>query len=158
MHERLPDKSYDLNNDGIISDREYVIARRFDGNLDGKLEPDERKKATEALHSGFENNFVWGLEKYGALRGTRILQLRGKIIDSEDFLSIKDTYPPYQKSQNASSIGTYTELASKRHNDLVESLKNKKEVWDKSHPNKVSYKYPYSEYLIKFPKFLFIYN
>ena len=77
----MPDETYDLNNDGTISGMEYVIARKFDHNADGKLDKDERKKAIEALHNGFENQFVWGLEKYGKLRGRRIIQLRGKIID-----------------------------------------------------------------------------
>jgi hypothetical protein len=46
---RVPDISYDLNGDGNVSNREYLIAKLFDKNHDGVLDKSERKAAMEAI-------------------------------------------------------------------------------------------------------------
>lgn len=46
---RVPDTSYDLNGDGNVSNREYLIAKLFDKNHDGVLDQSERKAAMEAI-------------------------------------------------------------------------------------------------------------
>ena len=47
--EHLPDISYDLDGDGYVGGRDYVIGRRFDEGLKNYLTGDERKKAIEAV-------------------------------------------------------------------------------------------------------------
>ena len=115
----IPDISYDLNHDGMVSNKEYFIARQFDKNSDGKLETDERIQAIEALNNNYESKFVWGLEREGSLRGKRIIQLRGKIVNAEDFTELSDTYPVHPISLNKPSCSTEKELRLMRKNKLM---------------------------------------
>ena len=85
--ERIPDLSFDLDGDGLVGNRDFVIAKLFDADKDGKLNEQERKAALDALNSvsagkgvlilsqqGHEDKFVWGIEQSGAHRAYRILQ------------------------------------------------------------------------------------
>jgi hypothetical protein len=47
--ERVPHISYDLDNDGYVGGKDYVVAKQFDKDGDGKLDAEERKAAMEAL-------------------------------------------------------------------------------------------------------------
>lgn len=45
----IPDISFDLDGDGFVGGRDYVIAKIFDKDGDGKLNTNERKAADEAV-------------------------------------------------------------------------------------------------------------
>ena len=109
-----PNLTYDLDNDGAVCAKEYFIARRFDKDADGNLEPEEKTAAIAALKKGYEDKFYWGVERLGALRGKRLMQIRGKIVDAEDFIEVCDTYPRHPISQNKSMVSTMYELNAKR--------------------------------------------
>ena len=47
--EILPDVSYDLDGDGFVGGRDYVVARRFDEGFKNYLTKEERDKAIEAV-------------------------------------------------------------------------------------------------------------
>ena len=47
--EKIPHLSYDLDGDGIVGNRDYVIAKHFDKDQDGILNEQERKNALEAV-------------------------------------------------------------------------------------------------------------
>lgn len=47
--EKVPHISYDLDGDGFVGGRDYVVAKQFDKDMDGKLNQEERKNAMEAL-------------------------------------------------------------------------------------------------------------
>ena len=47
--EAIPDNSYDLDGDGLVSGKDYVIARKFDKGFKNYLTPDERQEAFDAL-------------------------------------------------------------------------------------------------------------
>ena len=47
--ERLPDISFDLDGDGFVGGRDYVISKIYDKDGDGKLNQEERKAADEAV-------------------------------------------------------------------------------------------------------------
>lgn len=47
--EFIPDITYDLDGDGFVGGRDYVIGRRFDEGLKNYLTPEERQKAIEAV-------------------------------------------------------------------------------------------------------------
>ena len=47
--EILPDISYDLDGDGFVGGRDYVVARRFDEGTKNALTKEERAKAIEAV-------------------------------------------------------------------------------------------------------------
>jgi len=43
--EAIPDLSYDLDGDGYVGGRDYVVARRFDDGYKNYLTPQEREEA-----------------------------------------------------------------------------------------------------------------
>ena len=55
--ENVPDVSYDLDGDGLVGGRDYVIARKFDTGFKNYLTNDEREKAFEALRNVSTNIF-----------------------------------------------------------------------------------------------------
>jgi len=69
----------------------------FDKGSKGFLTEKEQRIAKEAIKHGLESNFVWNVEQAGCQRPYRLLQKRGKIIDSEDFQTVRDTYPDFPK-------------------------------------------------------------
>lgn len=74
-----------------------VISKIFDKGNKGYLTEQEKKQVRKAIENGIEKKFVWNVEQAGNQRVYRLLQKRGKIIDSEDFMGIQDTYPEYPK-------------------------------------------------------------
>ena len=56
--ENIPDISYDLDGDGYVGGRDYVLAKRFDVDGDGKLNEQEKKKALEAINNGVEREYI----------------------------------------------------------------------------------------------------
>lgn len=71
--EALPDISYDLDGDGYVGGRDYVVARRFDEGFKNYLTVDERQRAIDAVKNGFEEKFVWNIEASGSNRDFRIM-------------------------------------------------------------------------------------
>lgn len=55
---RRPDISFDLDGDGNVGSRDYVISKLFDKDGDGKLNADERKAAEEAIRNVSLNIFL----------------------------------------------------------------------------------------------------
>jgi hypothetical protein len=47
--ERIPHISYDLDRDGYVGGKDYVVAKQFDKDGDGKLNEEERKAAYDAI-------------------------------------------------------------------------------------------------------------
>jgi len=71
---KIPDISYDLDKDGYVGGKDYVLAKRFDFDMDGKLNEKEKKFAYDQISKGYEDNFVWNVENQGVKRPFRILQ------------------------------------------------------------------------------------
>ena len=134
--ERIPDISYDLDGDGYVGDKDYVLSKRYDADGDGKLNEIERKNALEGIQNGVERDYVWNLENQGGKRAFRILQKRGKIIDSEDFIPLQDTYPKHPISfiPQKNGIKTFTELREYRHKKNREEIMERMKSFEKSHP------------------------
>lgn len=65
--ERIPHISYDLDNDGYVGGKDYVVAKQFDKDGDGKLNEEERKAAFEAI------------AKVRALKANKYVGLREKL-------------------------------------------------------------------------------
>jgi hypothetical protein len=72
--ERIPHISYDLDGDGYVGGKDYVVAKQFDKDGDGKLDAEERKAALEALKNVSETLV---LKKELGLRGQICLERRG---------------------------------------------------------------------------------
>ena len=115
--ERIPDISYDLDKDGYVGGRDYVIAKRFDVDNDGKLNELEKKAAYEGIKNNIEANYIWDVDKLGGKRPLRLLQKRGKFIEAEDFLPIRDTYPKHPISDIIPKCATFTDLKNRRNEE-----------------------------------------
>jgi hypothetical protein len=63
---------------------------------------------------GFENNFVWGVEVQGANRPFRVMQKRGVIVDAEDFIPVRATYPVHPDTLVDPRFHTTHELTAER--------------------------------------------
>ena len=48
---KIPDISFDLDGDNFVGNRDYVIAKLFDKDGDGKLNKEERTAADEAVRN-----------------------------------------------------------------------------------------------------------
>ena len=137
--ERIPDISYDLDGDGFVGGRDYVLSKRYDVDGDGKLNEIERKNALEGIANGVEKEYVWNLENQGGKRHFRILQKRGKIIDAEDFIPLQDTYPkhPISFKEPKNGIKTLSELKDYRYQKTKDEIIEKMKIFEKNHPYKI---------------------
>ena len=137
--EKIPDISYDLDGDGYVGGRDYVLAKRYDVDGDGKLNEIEKKNALEGIKNGVEREYVWNLENQGGKRAFRILQKRGKIIDAEDFIPLQESYPkhPISFKEPKNGIKTLTELKEYRTKKTKEETNEKMTKFEKSHPYKI---------------------
>lgn len=110
--ERIPDGSFDLDGDGVVSGRDYLISKRFDKDQDGKLNANEKASALKALNEGYADSMVWGCEASGVNRSFRIIQKRGIPIVDECFAQIQTTYPKFDSG--VPRVENKTRLAEKR--------------------------------------------
>ena len=131
--ENIPDISYDLDGDGYVGGRDYVLSKRFDLDGDGKLNDIEKKNALEAIKNGVEREYVWNLENQGGKRAFRILQKRGKIIDAENFIPLQESYPkhPISFRDPKNGIHTLNELKEYRKNKTKEEINEKVKKFQK---------------------------
>ena len=131
--ENIPDISYDLDGDGYVGGRDYVLSKRFDLDGDGKLNDTEKKNALEAIKNGVEREYVWNLENQGGKRAFRILQKRGKIIDAENFIPLQESYPkhPISFRDPKNGIHTLNELKEYRKNKTKEEINEKVKKFQK---------------------------
>ena len=58
------------------------------------------------------------------------MQIRGKILESENFESIRDTYPEHPLSQNKPHVCTYTELKEKRKLENLAAIRTAVNNWE----------------------------
>ena len=151
----VPHPSYDLDGDGIVGARDYFIAKRFDQDQDGILDSSEKATALKALETGYEKQFIWNVEETGAHRGQRLLQVRGKFVDAENFLPVSSTYPKHPIDDVKTCVNTARELNEKRRKEMVEMFKQAKETWDKSNPASVPQRFILSEFFVDNPKYYF---
>ena len=133
--ENIPDISYDLDGDGYVGGRDYVLSKRFDVDGDGKLNEIEKKNALEAIKNGVEREYVWNLENQGGKRYFRILQKRGKIIDAENFVPLQESYPkhPISFKEPKNGVRTLNELKEYRKNKTKEEISEKVKKFHKEH-------------------------
>ena len=57
---------------------------------------------------------VWNVDQSGAQRSYRIMQKRGVILDADDFLPLRQTYPEHHSSKNDPIAKTIPELKNQR--------------------------------------------
>ena len=57
---------------------------------------------------------VWNVEAQGAQRSFRVMQKRGVVVDADDFLPVRGTYPEHEMTSKVPNASTYGELRQKR--------------------------------------------
>jgi hypothetical protein len=75
--------SYDLDGDGMVSQKDYFFAVRFDKDGNGNLDPQEKAAAAEAMRSGFGSTFAF-LRGSGPSDANHRVQQRDGVIMSEE--------------------------------------------------------------------------
>ena len=120
-----PDISFDLDGDGQVSCRDFVLAKLFDADKDGKLNEQERANALEAIKNGIENDFFWNVESADSNKKFRLLQKRGVVVEADDFGKVADTYPEHPIHKEKPRISTKVELEEKRRRDCKEDVSKK---------------------------------
>lgn len=58
QQQRMPDMSFDLDGDGYVGNKDYVLSKVFDKDGDGKLNAEERKNALDAIKSVSEASLL----------------------------------------------------------------------------------------------------
>ena len=137
--ERIPDPSYDLDQDGYVGNVDLVLSKRFDVDNDGKLNEKEKQAAYEGISKGVENEYIWNVDNQGGLRDFRLLQKRGKFIDAEDFWPIRETYPEHPLSKIKPKCSTFTELQNLRKKEYAEHVNKKLLEFEEKNPAKLIY-------------------
>jgi hypothetical protein len=134
--EQKPDISFDLDGDGVVGGRDYLIGKRFDVEQNGKLSPEQLKHARNMMDQ-VDGTLTWGCDSSGNNKLFRIVQKRGNVILDEDFRDVGKSYPafPLQARQNKeSSAKSKTELEARRKEEVKVSgryfeEKMKKDYW-----------------------------
>ena len=96
--------------------KDYLIAKRFDLDQDGKLSPDERLRA-KAEMADVESNLVWGCDSSGNNRSFRIIQKRGNVILNEEFAGVGKSYPTFPAG-GEDRVRSKTELQAQRKEEV----------------------------------------
>lgn len=124
----IPDKSYDLDGDGAVGQKDYFLARQFDTEKKGFLTSPERKKCQEALAQGFEERFLIG----DCTRETR--QKSGVIYRPCDMTNLNDVYDHPKRAVPAH--WTKTDLRQDRLAELRAAGSEKFERWLQENPRR----------------------
>lgn len=135
--EKIPDMSYDIDGDGVVDQRDYFLGKLFDADHADRLTPGQRKKAVEALNSGYIDRFYFGYDKSGAKRQFPLQQKRGKILNVDSWDELGETYPPAKNAHIVPKHNTRTELSLDRMAERKNSALKLKVKWDERHPQNV---------------------
>ena len=135
--EKIPDISYDLDNDGFVGGRDLVLSKLYDKDKNGKLNEEEKKAALEGIANHIEDKYMWNIDNQGGKRGFRVLQKRGKIIDGDDFWQIRETYPAHPLSKIKPKCSTFTELKQLRKNEKINAVMKNLEDYEAKNPSKL---------------------
>lgn len=135
--ENLPDISFDLDGDGIVSGKDYCIGKRFDLDKDGKLNIEEKANAVAAINAGIEGQFIWGCESSGINRSFRIMQKRGNVILNEEFHSVQSTYPQFPLPSHTKKVKSKNEMLDLRKNEIKLQAKYYEEKIQKEYRKEV---------------------
>eukprot|EP00820_Chromera_velia_P010780 Cvel_22106.t1-p1 / transcript=Cvel_22106.t1 / gene=Cvel_22106 / organism=Chromera_velia_CCMP2878 / gene_product=hypothetical protein / transcript_product=hypothetical protein / location=Cvel_scaffold2140:23943-32914(+) / protein_length=426 / sequence_SO=supercontig / SO=protein_coding / is_pseudo=false len=115
-HEKIPDKSFDIDGDGVVGGADYFIGKCFDEDKDGKLDAVEMEKCRQALDEGWLDKYEFGFERQGSQRPYLITQRRGGI----SILGNTEPHNPYPAHPVSSVIpvfNTVSDLKSHRNEE-----------------------------------------
>jgi len=140
----MPHSSYDLNNDGVVSPKEYAIAKFFDKDRDGKLNQKERTNALNAIKSGIAKQYLFSAKGVHKLTENELKSMNGgwmkhDITERENTRSRLLRQRKQQQTIDANQLAT-NHFANKERNkiptefpfEFAEDLMKKKKKQKKS--------------------------
>lgn len=95
---RLPHPSYDLDNDGYVSQEDYRVSKRFDFNGNGVLEGDEREACKKVLAEEFFKANADDMEYLGPEYASNTLEKNVELICSAQSFDL--AYEKLKRMQN----------------------------------------------------------
>ena len=124
--EFIPDPSFDLDGDGIVSQKDLFFASMFDKDRDHKLNEVEKRNALKALREEkFEQEFEF-LD--GSVRRATYVDKKNR---NQGWFSMDDNLKEEQKRANDM---TRTKLLRKRRDDGIVTNQKIKEGYDRRNP------------------------
>jgi len=127
-HALLPSQTFDLDGDGAVSTKDYLIASIHDKDRDGVLNAEERSAALECIKSG-QADLIW-----------KSKHLSGKPLDKDAPIKIKQdksdydmviTEPSSPKALNRAR--TQAELFRKRKDNSARQNEAQYSTWVNEH-------------------------
>ena len=70
----------------------------------------------------------------GSKRPYRILQKRGQIIDAEDFLPVRETYPSHPMTNIQPKAKDLNDVQERRKREIKGEIDMYKKAWEKANP------------------------
>ena len=86
---------------------------------------------------------VFGVEQSGAQRSFRIMQKRGVILDQDDFLPIRGTYPEHPISKHSPGVQTLEQLRDRRRDSNRKKIECFNQTFEKKREQYLSQDKPY---------------
>ncbi|CAI2359718.1 unnamed protein product [Moneuplotes crassus] len=156
--EFLPNASYNLDGDGSVNEKEFIIGKMFDKGNKGYLTQREKAEACAAINNGLETDLIKRKEISGK-KGFYHHKSRHTIDFEVPNESMPDpsscTYGSNPDENSPSPKKTFrskTELDSYRKDENVRTLNLLKKNFDLKNSDFVPIKFKKSEFLIKNPK------
>lgn len=107
---RVPDKTFDVDGDGVVGQRDYFIGKSFDANHNDVLGGNEVHDVAKNLNQGWMDRFQFGHDRVGTKKPVETKQVRGVIVTSDDFTGLSESYPKHHNAHNNPPHSTKTEL------------------------------------------------
>lgn len=124
----MPHSSYDLNNDGVVSPKEYAIAKFFDKDRDGKLNKTERQNALNAIKKGIAKQYLF------SAKGVH------KLTEDE----LKSQNGGWMKHDITERENTRSRLLQKRkHQQSYDANKLAEDHWANKERNRIPKEFPF---------------
>jgi len=141
----IPHESYDIDGDGVVSQKDLFLAKHFDVGGKDYLTDTERARCAKTMSEGFADKFSWRHETSGAMRPFAVSQRRGKILSVDNVDDMAVTYPSHFNANKLPMHSTWSEMKVDRLLDRRKTGERLKENWDQENPSSVPEAVPIME-------------
>lgn len=132
--QKIPDKSYDIDGDGHVGQRDFFLGKHFDQDHEDRLRGHEVERAVSEINAGFCDRFHYGHDRAGVMRAFPTQQKRGMVLTSDNQTDLVNVYPPHWNANHAPPHQTLTELQLDRKAEKKNYHAKMKENWDLNNP------------------------
>ena len=107
----FPHKSYDLDNDGVVSTKEYAISKFFDKDGDGKLNKTERENAINAIKNGIEKQYLFSSKGVHKLTPDELKSLNGGWMKHDGIINREQTRSKLLQNRRKKAANDASDIA-----------------------------------------------